>query len=219
MDIINDFEMSRQKNISIVKTQYEGYYNILNELFEIGHNICDGLNLEETYIRILGIVYTKGLVISKSIYSLIIDGYGQESGALLRSLLEIIELIKYIREDETRINEIIENKLPTAGKIAQIVNGNFFELRKYLNDNASHFNLTYYSVSHVIDINDNKLKPKQRVSEKTLINNITTVISFLFFLCREIVLALHNKLEIPNKLVKQIDMLNLRFTELQDKLV
>ena len=217
MNLLNDIELARQNTFFTFNTQYKDCYDLLNESLDLSHQICEYINMDDTYLRILGVIYTKGLVISKSMYSLIIDGYGQESGSLLRVLLETIELINYIREDESRINEVIEKRLPTAGKIAKIISGDFKELREYLNDNASHFNITYYSLSHIVDINAKKLKPIQKTENDTLVNNLNVLIVFIYFLCREIILAIYTKVKISDEIINRIDLIYAKILELRKK--
>ena len=86
-------------------------------------------------------------------YSLALDGLAQESGALLRPLIETYELLVYLRLDPTRVEEVLNDNLPKAGKIAQNISGSFQDLRKYLNDSASHFSYKIDSIRHLLQVN------------------------------------------------------------------
>jgi hypothetical protein len=59
------------------------------------------------------------------VYSLMLDGLGQEAGALLRPLIETLELLVYLRLEPARIDQAIEEKLPSAGQIAKKIEGEF----------------------------------------------------------------------------------------------
>lgn len=205
MDYIKLIEDSRRINIDILEKEFSELYCDLNRLFDISHKICRFYNPEDDVLRIMGIIFTKGLITSKSIYSMIMDGRGQESGALLRNLLEIIELIKYIRLDENRINQIKEDKLPSVGRRAQLIEGDFHSLRKHLNEHSSHFKLSYHTVSHIVDINENRVVPDQVIGKKILYENIYMLCNFISFLCREKILLIHERVQIPMELVISID--------------
>ena len=154
---------------------------------------------------ILGIIFNKGIIVSKSIYSLILDRNGQEAGALLRVLVEVIELMRYLREDESRIQEVINKKLPSAGKIAKKINGKFHNLRNYLNDNASHFNISFYSSIHLIDFEEHKLIIPPKFNEKIFLSNINTISIFMLNLCLEGVFSIRDKVDLPKELLNKIE--------------
>jgi hypothetical protein len=86
-------------------------------------------------------------------FSLTLDALAQESGALLRPLIESYELLVYFRQDMSRVDKVIDGKLPSAGKISGTISGDYEDLRKYLNDNASHFSYKSESIRHLFDSN------------------------------------------------------------------
>lgn len=55
---------------------------------------------------------------SVNIY-LTLEGSARESSMLLRLLIEIIELLKYLHQEPNKTEESINGRLPNAGKIAQ----------------------------------------------------------------------------------------------------
>jgi hypothetical protein len=85
------------------------------------------------------------------LYSLSLDGLGQEAGALLRPLVEAYEVLVYFRLDPSRASKATDDKLPSAGEIAKAISGRFKDLREYLNENASHFAFSPQSMTHLID--------------------------------------------------------------------
>lgn len=88
----------------------------------------------------------KGRNLALGIYSLILDGLAQEAGALLRPLLEVIEMLSYVH-----LVGIMEGTNPPAGNIAKAVTSDFKDLREALNQHAAHLGLTDVSLGHVID--------------------------------------------------------------------
>ncbi len=204
MNWINYMEQNRKNNIQNLAEKFPREYRIVLELFEIGEEIGGLFDFSNDLLRISGLVFGKGLIIAKSSYSLIIDGNGQEAGALLRVLIESVELLTYLYEDNDRINQVIENRLPSPGERAKKINGNFKELRKYLNKNASHFEFSYHSLNHLIDYKNNKLKIKQSVSDKVLRENLNMICTFTLFLYFESIKILSEKLTIPKNITKKL---------------
>lgn len=105
----------------------------------------------------------KGRNLGLACYSLMLDGLAQEGGAVLRPLLESIELTTYFRLDPSRVEDFLNDRLPRAGEIAQQINGRFHALRKYLNDHSSHFGLTFENIQHIVDLNTGSLRPSQQL--------------------------------------------------------
>jgi len=146
------------KEAEIIGRGFELINNCVTVLGRIGRD--EGETLTGKFSRIGAITLAKSSHYLLGCYSLAIDGLSQESGAILRPLIETYELLVYLCLDPNRVEEVINGKLPSAGKIAQKISGNFKDLRKHLNDSASHFSYKIDSVRHLIDIN-------QEVSIKT----------------------------------------------------
>jgi hypothetical protein len=81
--------------------------------------------------RVCALTVIKGRNLALGCYSLALDGLAQESGALLRPLLEAIELLVYLRTVPGSIEQALEEKLPRAHEIAKATGGPFKELRGY----------------------------------------------------------------------------------------
>ena len=124
------------------------YLGNLVELYEkTGNNEGEG---ETRQFCIIGsITLAKLSHLFLGCYSLALEGLPQESGALLRPLIETYELLVYFRQDKSRINQIIEGKLPSAGIIGKKISGDYQDLRECLNDSASHFSYKIDSVRHL----------------------------------------------------------------------
>jgi hypothetical protein len=148
------------------------------------------------FCRVIGIIIIKGRNLAKGCFSLSMDGLAQEAGALLRPLIECLELLQYLYEDSTRIGEVLDGKLPSAGKIAIKINGKYKKLRDYLNVHASHISFSYESMAHLVDIGSGQWKVSQPFNIKVLRTNMSTTnalvtqLSFLAANC----LALKNSL-------------------------
>lgn len=201
MNIINEMNNLRNNNLAILEREYPTYFKAINELYEISYEICNSFNFENDFLRIIGLSFTKGIILIKSIFSLIIDGHAQEAGALLRQLIEIIELSRYFRLDEERIKEAIDNTLPKPGEIAKRINGKYKDLREYLNQYSSHFSFSFESCKHLIDLKNLCFKPTQIIGEKVLETNIKTFLLFQFSLCHETIIATNKKIKISNEIM------------------
>jgi len=103
-----------------------------------------------TIARAASLATAKGTVLAQGCYSLTLDGLGQESGALLRPLIEVAEFLTYLHTDDRAEHEFREDKLPSAGKIAGRINGQLQFLRDYLNQDASHLNFSFHSLRHIV---------------------------------------------------------------------
>jgi len=130
----------------------DGFHH-LKFILLIFNGIGDRLNESQLgqFSRICSITLAKFSHLALGCLSLSLDGLAQESGALLRPLIESYELLVYFRQDLSRINQVIDGTLPSAGKIGKCISGDFKDLRGYLNDNASHFSYKYESVRHIFD--------------------------------------------------------------------
>jgi len=90
------------------------------------------------YGRCVALLVVKSRALAIACIGGCLDGLGQEAGALLRPLIEASELIVYIGQDPTRIDEFYEDRLPSAGTVAKRICGDFRDAREYLNQHSSH---------------------------------------------------------------------------------
>lgn len=74
--------------------------------------------------------------------------------------------------EPNRVQQAIDDKLPSAGNRAQLIAGNFHEFRKYLNDNASHSSFSYHSLNHLLDKPDMTIRKEQPMLPKVLFKNM-----------------------------------------------
>lgn len=148
-------------------------------------------NVDGPFGRVIGLVVTKGRNLAVACYSLSMDGLAQESGAILRPLIEAIELLKYVRSDPSRIDEALDGRLPQAGTIAKRIGGEFQELRDHLNQHASHMSVSYDALRHLLDFqSDGVLRVVQPHRVAVLRRNLHTLLAFTIFLAVESFLCL-----------------------------
>jgi hypothetical protein len=93
------------------------------------------------------LVLVKGRNLAMGCYSLSLDALAQEAGALFRPLIEACELLVYLGRDPTRVNEIVEDRLPKAGKIAARIGGQLKPVRDHLSAHASHLSVSEESMA------------------------------------------------------------------------
>lgn len=96
------------------------FSDLLDEAFA---SVDDGIGrleqVDTPFGRVCSLVVIKARNLVLACYSLSLDGLAQESGAIFRVLIESLELLQYLREDPQRVIEVLENRLPQAGVIAQ----------------------------------------------------------------------------------------------------
>lgn len=134
--------------------------------------IFDAHHKDNPFARACGLALAKARNLSFGCYSLILDGLAQEAGALMRPLLETHELLVYFRLESSAVNEALKGRLPKAGIIAKKIKGQFHDFRNHLNIHASHFSFTDYSLYHVFDVVDAKIKTVQPMVPSVLRRNI-----------------------------------------------
>jgi len=159
-------------------TVYQAF-SLLDEILVVFHSE------DTTFCRIAGLTLLKARNLAQGLFSLSLDGLAQEAGALLRPLIECIELMTYVRVNTQRLDEILEERLPPAGEIGKRIHGKFQKLRNYLNQHASHFSFEPESISHLIDFKSGNWKAIQPYNEKVLRTNMTTLFAVLVQLLYE----------------------------------
>jgi hypothetical protein len=162
---------------------------VLDEIFRLLDEAIE--NLEKFYVndsdvaRVSAVVAVKGRNLALGCYSLALDGLAQESGALLRPLVEVIELLIYLRIVPEGTQQAIDGKLPTAGQRARRISGSLKELRDSLSQNACHIDLSYESMKHVVDLSIGRLRVVQPHRPEVLRTNMGSISAFTSMLARE----------------------------------
>jgi len=148
-------------------------FSLLDEMLVVFHSE------DAAFCRVVGLILLKARNLSQGLFSLALDSLAQESGALLRPLIECLELLKYLCDNPQRIDEVLEEKLPSAGEIGKRIHGKFQYLRNYLNQHASHLSIAPESMAHLINLKSGDWKVIQPYNEKVLRTNITTLFAIL----------------------------------------
>jgi hypothetical protein len=99
------------------------------------------------YARICGLTLLKAKNHALGSMSLVLDGLGQEAGALLRPMIEYIELLTYLRQFPDEAGRAADNDLPTAGQRAKAIGGIYKGLREHLNKHVAQLIQSFLSFS------------------------------------------------------------------------
>lgn len=142
-------------------------------------------SFDNAFGRVTALILIKGRNLALGCFSLSLDALAQEAGALFRPLIECLELLTYLRMDPARVDEVLEDRLPTAGVIAKKIEGKFKHLREYLNTHASHLSLSPYAIAHLFDLKVGKLRRVQVHNSNVLKRNLCTLLAVLIQLAIE----------------------------------
>lgn len=178
---------TRHHSEEMLEKDFKAQARVIEKAFDIVDECIDLFDqraADDDYHRVCGLVLAKARNYALGVYSLILDGLGQEAGALLRLLIECHELLTYFRLDPNRISKAINNNLPKAGKRAQSINGHFKELRDHLNENASHSSFSYHALNHLLDKPEMRIRKEQPMLPVVLFRNTRNF--FLQFLLMSI---------------------------------
>lgn len=136
---LNDQHPSR---VSVVLSAFDQIDQCIDEL--------ERLSNESTMARACGLTLLKGKNLAQGSLSLVLEGLGQESGALLRPMIECVELLTYLRQYPEKAEDAVQNALPKAGKRAKAIEGIYQGLREHLNEHASHSSYSHFALSHLL---------------------------------------------------------------------
>jgi hypothetical protein len=161
-------------------------FALIDESIE-GYEALAGGNV---YARICGLTLLKAKHLAVGAYSLILDGLGQESGALLRPFIEYTELLTYFRLFPDKVAHAAEDNLPKAGERARAIGGIYKNFREHLNSHASHSSYSHYALSHLLEPQTHRFKKLQRAVPLVLETNVKDLAVQLYLLLHEAVLAL-----------------------------
>jgi hypothetical protein len=180
-----DLWATREEALAALKCSLSQEAEILQDAFALMDTCITQLLARDTkYTRVCAITMIKARNLELGCYSLALDGLAQEGGALLRLVVETLELLIYFWKDPIRVDEAIEGNLPSAGKIAQKIEGNFKGLRDFLNSHASHFSFTYESLQHIADLQNLDWKVKQPHNDNVLRQNLLFIFLTLLYVVK-----------------------------------
>jgi len=177
---------TRRQAEATLGEELKPFADLLNETFAaVDHGVARLESINHPFGRVCALVLIKARNLGLGCYSLSLDALAQEAGALFRPLIECLELLVYFRVDPPRVNEALEDRLPTAGVIAQRIEGNFKGLREYLNRHASHLSLSPEAMMHLVDFKAGRLRPVQAHNTAVLRQNLRTLLAVLIWLAIE----------------------------------
>ena len=203
---------TRTEAILYLKKDCPAKLSVLLDLFgaiDILIDCYEQNSAENTYARICGLTLLKAKNLGVGSFSLILDGLGQEAGALLRPFIEYTELLTYFRHFPDRAEDAINDKLPSAGVRAKAVNGIYKEFREHLNLHASHSSYSNYALSHLLEPNDFRFKKYQLNVPAVLDRNLRDISVQILLLLFEATRALERlNLKEFDELASRADKLN-----------
>jgi hypothetical protein len=124
MNSTTNFWQTRSTSWSYLNSQYPSRVAVVISIYDlIDHCVDEYETLAQinTYARVCGLALLKGKNLSQGAFSLILDGLGQEAGALLRPMIEYSELLTYLHKFPNEAEKAAENNLPKAGLRAKAV--------------------------------------------------------------------------------------------------
>lgn len=193
MDDDQQFWQARNNAIQFLETEGRREASSMRLLFDL-MDACI-LRFEhhstERNSEIYGLTLLKARNLALGTLSLVLDGLGQEAGALTRPLIEYIELLQYLRENPGEIDALYAGKvLPSAGVRAKKINGIYKDFREHLNQHASHSAYSYYSLSHLREPRTGKWRLFQKHSPSVLHRNLGDLAVQIYVLLRHALLCL-----------------------------
>jgi hypothetical protein len=185
---------SRTRAIAELQTTFSEESAVIEEAFSLLETCITQLATHfntSTIARAASLAAAKGTMLGQGCFSLILDGLGQESGALLRPLVEVAEFLTYLHNDDRAEREFREDKLPSPGNIAERINGQLKFLRDYLNKDASHLNFSFNSLRHMIEPgNPVVINSHPRFHAASFRENLRILTTFLMFVLTAAVVCL-----------------------------
>jgi len=175
---------ARQKSLEWLEAELAEQNILINKGFELMDKCISLLNLQSKtakdelnrrFAQVINLTLAKARNLLLGSYGMLLDAIAQEAGALLRPILEAYELLIYFRLEPSRIDQAFDGKLPSPGKIAKEIGGEFQGLRDYLNANASHVSFNYEAAKHLFDYQTFEIKTFQTQSIDVFRNNLTTL--------------------------------------------
>ncbi|UCF60141.1 MAG: hypothetical protein JSV37_10265 [Anaerolineaceae bacterium] len=179
---------TRMRSEAALSAELHGYREYVEGVFSRLDDVIgrfERRQSENTFFRVCGMTMVKARNYGLGLYSLSLDGLGQEAGALLRPLVEAYEVLVYFRLDPTRVSRATDGTLPPAGEIAKKISGRFQDLRSYLNEHASHFAFSPESMTHLIDFSTLEWKVAQPYLEHPLKTNLGVLFGMLIIVLIE----------------------------------
>lgn len=147
---------------------------------------------ETPFTQSTALVAAKARNLAQASYSLVLDGLGQEAGAIVRVWIETTELLIYIRRRPEKAGQILKGNLPSAGMRAKLIESATQSVRTFLSETASHFKFAPNSWLHVVDERTGRVRTRQEVKHDVLRENLGTNFALLIWTIKEAALCLND---------------------------
>jgi len=183
---------TREASWAYLNENQQSRLAVLLALFELLDRCIDEYEsraASNTYARVCGLTLLKAKNLAMGSFSLLLDGLGQEAGALLRTMIEYTELLTYFRHFPEMAEKATENELPKAGERAKAIEGIYHGLRQHLNEHASHSSYSHYSLSHLLK-SDLSFRKMQQFAPQVLNINIRDLTVQIWLMLYEAALTL-----------------------------
>lgn len=193
MNAAADLWATRRDALQYLEATHSSRLEVLNCAFELMDECVssfEDFSQGNQYAEVCGLALLKVKHLAVGSYGLILDGLGQETGALMRPMIEYAELMTYFRMYPSKVGKIATNTLPSAGKRAKAIKGIYQPFRDHLNEHASHSSFSQYSLGHLREPSTGKFKKMQRMVPHVLDTNVRDLVVQLIIFLREAKLAL-----------------------------
>lgn len=211
---------TRSESIAYMCRTHPSRLDVMDRSFDLLDRIVDAfeaVSQESAYARVCGLTLLKAKNLAFGSYSLILDGLGQETGALMRPMIEYLELLTYFRMFPESVEKATTNTLPSAGKRAEAINGIYKEFREHLNEHASHSSFSQHALSHLQEPSNFKFKKLQKMVPHVLEKNVLDLAIQLFLLILEAARALEPTTSVEYlSIAEKVDKLKSRLLNVFD---
>jgi hypothetical protein len=183
---------ARTEALTFLRRERPEQIEVIEGLFGLADDCVDAYESQsdDLYSTVCGLTTLKAKNLAHGMYSLTLDGLGQEAGALARVFIEYAELLTYFRMVPEAVNDALSGELPSAGKRAKKVEGIYQKFRDHLNEHASHGSYSSYSLAHLRDPATKHLKKLQVMHPDVLQRNVGDFAIQFVFMLQEAVLGL-----------------------------
>ncbi|WGK83090.1 hypothetical protein PYE51_17125 [Vibrio aestuarianus] len=204
---------TRNESLELLDSEFSQQKFILDQCFRLIDyciDIFEDRAEDSKSHHVCGITLVKAKNCALGSYGMILDGLGQEAGAVMRPMIEYLELLKYFRLFPEDVELALAGKLPNAGTRAKKINGMHHEIRQHFNNYASHGSYGESAIKHLFKQDSTKLKKVQPLNKSTLFRNLGDLFAQLYILLREAILCIdHLNKGITEDLADFIDTLHL----------
>ncbi|WIG71343.1 hypothetical protein KEC58_22070 (plasmid) [Photobacterium damselae] len=205
---------TRTESLELLDAEFSDLKFILEQCFRvIDHciDIFEERSDESSAHNVCRITLVKAKNYALASYGMMLDGLGQEAGAVMRPMIEYLELLKYFRLFPEDVELALIGKLPSAGTRAKKINGIHHKIREHFNHSSSHSSYDEHAIRHLFEFDDVKLRKLQPLSKGALFRNLGDLFVQLYMLIREAVLCIDGiNNGITQDLADFVDMLHLK---------